>query len=150
MIIGIASDHAGFDLKQKIFDRLTSLGHKVSDLGPLNSDSVDYPDYADRLCHWLNSESKKVPTYGILICGSGQGMAIRANKFKEIRAALCWDLASVRLAREHNDANVLCLGARVVDESLNFQIVDTFLTTSFAGGRHEKRVAKLAKDINNY
>jgi ribose 5-phosphate isomerase B len=147
MIIGIASDHAGFSLKQKTIQRLELHGHKVYDLGPNSEDSVDYPDYADLLCSWYRNEIKKVPTFGVLICGSGQGMVMRANKYSEIRAALCWNLESSQLARQHNDANVLCLGSRLVEESLNLQIVDLFLNTSFSGGRHEGRVTKITGEI---
>ena len=109
------------------------------DLGTHTDQSVDYPDYANLLC----DEVLKNKGLGILICGSGQGMAIRANKFKKIRAALCWSPEIAKLSREHNDANVLCLSGRHIAIETNFNIVETFLNTSFLGGRHLQRVEKL-------
>lgn len=135
----IACDHAAVELKEKVKLQLQK-EYLVTDLGTNSSESVDYPDYADKLCNEL---LKNKDAQGILICGSGQGMAIRANKFKHIRAALCWSEEVAKLSREHNSANVLCLGARVTSEELNLKIVKTFLTTDFLGGRHEQRVKKL-------
>lgn len=157
----MASDHAGSDLKEKIRkDLMLKSGlskFEIVDLGPENTDPVDYPDYADRVCRKLHGfrlvqmadQATSLPSeVGILVCGSGQGMAMRANKFPHIRAALCWTTELAKLAREHNDANVLCVGARVMDHELVVQIVETFLTTPFAGGRHLERVNKLMGKID--
>ena len=116
MKILIASDHAGFELKQKFVERYKKMGHgayEIIDLGPETNDRTDYPDYADKLVKAGRSEKNVM---GVLICGSGQGMAIRANKYPEMRAALCWNEDSVNWARQHNDANVLCLSSRLVTE----------------------------------
>ena len=139
--IWIASDHAGLEAKLQIKKHFQHLHQQVEwiDLGTHSDQSVDYPDYANLLCE----EILKHNGVGILICGSGQGMAIRANKFKNIRAALCWSSEIAKLSREHNDANVLCLSGRHVSIEINFQIVETFLHTSFLGGRHQQRVEKL-------
>ena len=134
--IFIASDHAGYNLKNSIISKLK----KITDLGPKTPDSVDYPDYAKKL-------SKKVASnkgsFGILICGSGMGMAIAANKTKNIRAALCYSSEVTKLAREHNDANILTLGARVIDEATALSLVETFLNTDFEGSRHAVRINKI-------
>ncbi len=156
----IASDHGGYPLKQLLINSLPEL--KWNDLGPQDSASVDYPDYADKLCKVLelqeksaHSESGKSAggksslTFGVLICGSGQGMAIRANRFPFVRAALCWDRTVAELARSHNNANVLCLGARVIAPGLALQILETFLTTPFEGGRHQARVDKLCSSTTS-
>lgn len=138
----VASDHAGFDLKERLKARLMWLdGRKIEwvDLGPTSDARVDYPDFADKVC----SEVLKSGGQGVLICGSGQGMAIRANRYRGIRAGLVWNMESVQLAREHNDINVLCLGARLVDHDLCEKMVESFIRTPFAGGRHADRVVKL-------
>jgi len=135
----IASDHGGVDLKSHLIGRFPFI--PWMDLGPLSSESVDYPDYAAKLCSELKPHLQD--SRGILICGSGQGMAIRANRFPYIRAALCWNEEVVRLAREHNDANVLCLGGRLVSAPLAERILTLFLQTEFEGGRHQRRVDKL-------
>ncbi len=158
--IYIASDHAGIELKSKITENLGdnpySQKFEVIDLGPQSTDSVDYPDFADLVCKkihgftLIDSDSGKNAfphEVGILICGSGQGMAMRANKFPHIRAALCSNLEIAKLSREHNNANVLCLGARTTDEKACLQIVHTFLNTAFAGGRHTQRVVKLSTPV---
>lgn len=162
MKIFVASDHAGVELKAQIVKDLQSsqflsgLQREVFDLGPQTTDSVDYPDYADMVVkkiHGLSLVQSKdsaasMPTeIGILICGSGQGMCMRANKYPAIRAALCWSPETARLSREHNDANVLCLAARLVDADVCSQIVQIFLTTAFLGGRHTGRVAKLSTPV---
>jgi ribose 5-phosphate isomerase B len=134
----IASDHAGFDLKQKIIAKMGNLTWK--DLGTQDASSVDYPDYADRVAALINTEPSR---RGILICGSGQGMAMRANKYPNVRAALVGSKELAQLAREHNDANILCLGARFLDEAEAQEIIEVFLKTAFAGGRHQQRVDKL-------
>lgn len=136
----IASDHAGFPLKKILIEQLTKSGFKITDLGCNSAEkSVDYPDYAEKLCKKLKNE------FGILICGSGIGISIAANRFKHIRAALCHNVKAAKLTRAHNDANVLCLGARMVSEKTALAITKNFLSTKFEGGRHETRVAKLSK-----
>jgi len=140
----IASDHAGFDFKNKIVQYLQSK-FNIVDLGPTSADSVDYPDYADRVCQSLKKETGAI---GILICGSGQGMAIRANKYPFIRAALIYNDDLAKLSREHNDANVLCIGSRYCSIEEAQRWADIFLTTPFAGGRHETRVAKIGSSIS--
>ncbi len=138
--IVIASDHAGLDLKGQIREELVSAGYKVTDLGTQTKDSVNYPEYADKLADYLLANHAD---RGILICGSGIGMSIAANRHKGIRAALCTEATSARLARAHNDANVLCLGARLVGAEVAKDCVHAFLTTSFEGGRHLQRVQML-------
>ena len=139
-MIYIASDHAGFDLKQHLISVLQKRNMLFEDLGPESNSSVDYPDKAHLLAtRVLSNESSK----GILICGSGIGVSIAANRHKGIRAALCWTLDIARLCREHNDANVICLPARFVTEELAEQMVDIFFSTQFEGGRHEARVRKI-------
>ena len=135
--LAIASDHAGLELKEYLKKHLPSLPWK--DLGTNSLESVDYPDYADKVCALV----KPPMTVGVLICGSGQGMAIRANRHRDIRAALCWHEEIARLARAHNDANVLCLGARTMDFKACERILTVFLDTAFEGGRHASRVEKL-------
>ncbi len=141
MKILIASDHAGFTVKQAVIDQLKK-NYTVVDLGPENEDRTDYPDYADKVITELEKDLQKF--VGILICGSGQGMAMRANKYPFVRAALCWNKESAQLSRQHNDANVLCLGARLTDLKTLLSTVEVFLTTSFEGGRHSDRVKKLS------
>lgn len=135
----IASDHAGLALKRHLLGRLPHLPWK--DLGTHNEDSVDYPDYAAKLCEAMKPELDT--SRGILVCGSGQGMAIRANRFPFIRAALCWNEDIARLARSHNDANVLCLAGNHTVFPVAERILDLFLNTEFEGGRHRRRVDKL-------
>lgn len=126
-------------MKRHLIDRHPEVPWK--DLGTFNQDSVDYPDFAQKLCQELESNLKD--SCGVLVCGSGQGMAIRANRFKFIRAALCWNEEIVTLARQHNDANVLCLPGRYVVFPLADKILSLFLKTPFEGGRHQRRVDKL-------
>jgi|SRR6185312_11225831 len=161
MKIYIASDHAGVELKSKIVKALmdshflAAVKREVHDLGPQSVDSVDYPDYADLVCQKIHgftlidseSHSSFPNEVGILVCGSGQGMCMRANKYAHIRAALCWSEDSARLSREHNDANVLCLTSRLVGHDLSLKLVEIFLSTAFAGGRHLSRVAKVSQPI---
>jgi ribose 5-phosphate isomerase B len=135
----IASDHAGFDLKEFLVAELTKLNFSIKNLGCHSAlESVDYPDFAKKMC-----EQNKQDDVGILICGSGIGMSISANRFKKIRAALCLDEEMARLSRAHNDANVLCLGARFTDKSLALKITKIFLSTKFDGGRHIARINKI-------
>ncbi|MBY0452640.1 MAG: ribose 5-phosphate isomerase B [Bdellovibrionaceae bacterium] len=149
MKILIASDHAGFELKKQVFEALKA-EMNIEDLGPFSTDSVDYPDYANLVCKRIepsnvndNNASTHLSTFGILICGSGQGMAMRANRFPFIRAALCWSEEVATLARLHNDANVLCLGGRLTPFPVGEKILSAFLETAFEGGRHQGRVDKL-------
>ncbi|MDY3113690.1 MAG: ribose 5-phosphate isomerase B [Helicobacter sp.] len=140
MQIFLASDHAGVGLKSIIIEFLKELEIESINLGPNNTDRVDYPDFANALCeNVINNEN----SLGILICGSGIGMSIAANRYSGIRAALCNEPLSAKLAREHNDANVLCLGARLIGEDMACEIVKSFLDSTFAGGRHALRVKKL-------
>ena len=140
--IVIASDHAGYDLKNHLLVELKGWGQPTRDLGPENSASVDYPDFAHNLCELVE---KGEADLGILICGSGTGMTITANKHRSIRAANCWNTEIAQLARAHNDANVLCLPARFITVAEAVTILKTFLSTPFEAGRHEQRVAKILK-----
>lgn len=135
----IASDHAGFELKDQLLKALPDLPWE--DLGAPSKDSVDYPDYADQLADKIQDDS----TFGVLICGSGQGMAIRANRFPHIRAALCWNEEVTVLSRQHNNSNVLCLGSKWQDLKASQEMLKLFLDTNFEGGRHARRVEKLWK-----
>ncbi len=139
--VAIASDHSGYDLKKVIVDHLVQKGYHVVDLGTDSTESVDYPDYADKLCnHILEKESD----YGILICSTGIGMSIAANRYSEIRAALVTNEFMAQRARMHNDSNVLALGAKVSSKEDSINFVDKFLTTNFEGGRHIRRLEKLS------
>ena len=136
----LASDHAGFKLKEEIKKFLIKNRKKVLDLGSKNTNSVDYPDYA----HLLSKKMKKSKNqFGILICGSGIGMNMAANKHKNIRAALCYNIKSAKLSRQHNNANVMSIGARLIKKNTALMCVSTFLKTKFEGGRHIKRVKKI-------
>ncbi|WP_299547306.1 ribose 5-phosphate isomerase B [uncultured Helicobacter sp.] len=136
----IASDHAGFTLKGSVLGILEQMGHKVTDLGPIDAERVDYPDFANALCEKvLENEG----SFGVLICGSGIGMSIAANRHKGIRAALCAEPYSAVMSRTHNDANVLCLGARVVGIGMVESILKSFCEGVFEGGRHACRIGKL-------
>ena len=136
----IASDHAGFKLKEMIKNFLIERRVPIIDLGPFTNQSVDYPDFAKKLANRIKSEKSDV---GILVCGSGTGMAISANKIKKIRAAVCYNLKSTRLSRQHNNANIIALGSRLTKKSLSLKLVEVFLQTKFEGGRHLKRVKKI-------
>jgi RpiB/LacA/LacB family sugar-phosphate isomerase len=140
MKIAIGSDHAGFQLKQEIIRVLKEDKYDVVDCGAFSTESVDYPDIAEELAQRVLYEN--IP--GILICGTGIGISIAANKFPGIRAALCNDSFSARLAREHNDANILTIGARITGPGLAIEIVKTFLAAKFAGERHQRRVDKIS------
>ena len=142
MKIAIGADHAGFELKQKIHAVLQTEGHQVTDEGTIDNNSVDYPDFARRVAHDVTEGRAD---FGVLVCGSGIGMAIAANKVAGIRAANVCNVEEAQLSREHNNANVVAIGARLVDEDRAKQIVRTFLNTAFAGGRHERRVEKIAQ-----
>jgi len=135
--VAIGCDHGGIDLKKNIIAVLRELGHEVEDQGSNSSDSVDYPNYA-KLVTTLVKEG--VCERGILICGTGIGMSMAANRIPGIRAALCHEMFSARMSREHNDANILCLGARVTGPGLAQEIVRTWMTSDFSGGRHQRRI----------
>lgn len=141
MTIAIASDHAGFELKENLKRDIEQLGFSVTDLGTHGTQSVDYPDFANALAEWL----KKNPhEKGVLVCGSGIGISIAANRHKHVRAALVTSPEAAKLSRQHNDANVLCLGARLTDATTARACLEAFLTTEFEGGRHQGRVAKMS------
>ena len=139
MIISLASDHGGYITKEAISKHLTKQGHVIKDVGCFEEYSCDYPDYGKRACDMV---AEGTADYGILVCGTGIGMSMVANRNPKIRAGLCKDTQTAMLTRQHNDANVLCLGARVTDPNWIYEIVKTFLTTEFEGGRHEKRIKK--------
>ena len=138
MKIAIGSDHGGFGLKQILTAKLLDAGHEVVDCGCNSIDSVDYPDFADHVCQQVLSDGASL---GILVCGTGIGMSMAANRHKGIRAALCHNEYSARMSREHNDANILCLGDRVLGSGVACAIVEAWLQTEFAGGRHQRRIA---------
>ena len=138
--ICIASDHAGFKLKEVIKNTLVNKNISIFDLGPINNHSVDYPDYAKKLSKRVNANISDI---GILVCGSGTGMSISANKIKGIRAAVCYNANSTRLSRLHNNANIICLGSRLTKKKLALKLVSIFLNTKFEGGRHLRRVKKI-------
>ncbi len=136
----IASDHAGFDLKEDIKNHLIKKNMSIFDLGPYTNKSVDYPDYAKKLANRVKLQKSDV---GILVCGSGTGMAISANKIKKIRAAVCYNFKSTRLSRQHNNANIITLGSRLIKKKLSLKLVEIFLKTKFEGGRHLRRIRKI-------
>lgn len=141
MKIAIGSDHAGFVYKSKIAEYLTGKGIQVQDFGTFSTDSVDFPDFAHPTASAVeNGEAD----FGILICGSGQGVNMTANKHQGIRSALCWNTDIARLTRQHNNANIIALPARFVALEYAIEMVDTFLSTDFEGGRHENRVNKIS------
>ena len=138
--ICIASDHAGYEVKEKIKDFLINKDIPQIDLGPINNTSVDYPDYAKKVAKRVLLKKSDA---GILVCGSGTGMAITANKFKGIRAAQCYNKTSTILSRQHNNANIICLGSRILKSKDMFSLINYFLSTKFEAGRHQKRINKI-------
>ena len=142
--IAVGSDHAGFELKNDLLVHLLDNGYALTDMGPDSADSVDYPDYAHKVAA---SVADGENTLGILICGSGNGVCITANKHQGVRAALAWAPELASLARQHNNANVLCLPARFVSKETAFEIVDAYLNAQFEGGRHENRVNKIESHL---
>ena len=138
--ICIASDHAGYALKEKVKDYLINKNISVIDLGPFSVNSVDYPDYARKVAKRLILRKSDA---GILICGSGTGMSIVANKFKGIRAAQCYNKSSTILSRQHNNSNIICLGSRMLKSKDAFKYISYFMSTAFEGGRHQKRINKI-------
>ena len=139
--IAIGADHAGYEFKSAILEILHNKGLEVKDHGTYSADSVDYPDFAHPVANAVQNGEAGL---GILICGSGNGVAITANKHQDVRAALCWQADLAKLAREHNNANVLCVPARFVSLAVDEEMVNTFIDTQFEGGRHEKRVEKIS------
>lgn len=140
MKIAIAADHGGFELKDSMVEYIKSLGNEVVDLGTNSADSVDYPDYAKKVCEEIQKGNSDL---GILICGTGIGMSLAANKFEGIRAACVSDVYSAKMSRNHNNANVLCIGARVIGDEVAKLIIKTFLENEFEAGRHQRRVDKI-------
>jgi ribose 5-phosphate isomerase B len=140
MHIAIGADHGGYELKQQIAEFLIAQGHKINDLGTHSLESVDYPDFAELVARAV---ARDEADRGIVICGTGIGVSMSANKVRGIRAALCTDCYMARMAREHNDAQVLCLGARVLGVGSALEIVQVFLSNEFQGGRHARRVGKI-------
>lgn len=140
MKIIIGSDHGGFELKETIREYILKKGIEVQDVGVFSADSVDYPDYAKKVGDEVKAGQGN---FGILICGTGIGMSIAANKIKGIRCALCNDVYTAKMARGHNDANVLAIGGRVVGKGVALMIIDTFLNSNFEGGRHNTRISKI-------
>lgn len=138
--IAIAADHAGFDYKELIKKHLAS-EYTISDYGTVSKDSVDYPDFVHPAASSVENGENE---FGILICGSGEGVAITANKHQQIRCALCWETELAELARQHNNANMIAIPARFVSEKLAIEMVETFLKTAFEGGRHQNRVDKIS------
>jgi ribose 5-phosphate isomerase B len=140
MRVLMASDHAGVELRRQLLARAAELGHQVVDMGPETTMSVDYPDFAHQLARrLLAGEGER----GVLVCGTGIGMSITANRHQGVRAAVCHDAFTAELSRRHNDANVLCLGARVIGPGVALQALEVFLGTPFEGGRHQRRVAAI-------
>ena len=140
MKIFISSDHAGFSLKNQIYEKLKKGNYRITNLGPFSDRSVDYPLYAKKLA---NKVSKNKSSFGILICGSGTGMAIAANRVKNIRAAVCYNVKNTKLSRLHNNANIITVGSRLINKNLAFKLVNIFLKTKFEGGRHLRRIKKI-------
>ncbi len=142
MKIAFGADHGGFELKTHLVKLLLNLGHEIDDIGCHSLESVDYPDYAKTVSQKISEGSCDV---GILICGTGIGMSLVANRNNKIRAALCHDEYTARLSREHNNANILCLGARVLGSGVAEEMVKTWLSTSFDGGRHQQRISQYSE-----
>ena len=140
-VIPIGADHAGFILKGKIIQFLESKGYEVKDFGCFSEESIDYPDFAHPVAEMIEENTGML---GILICGSGNGINMTANKHNGIRSALCWNKEIAELARQHNDANIIALPARFISEEEAIEIVDTFLGTDFEGGRHQRRIDKIS------
>ncbi|MCH3965299.1 MAG: ribose 5-phosphate isomerase B [Clostridium sp.] len=147
MKIAIGSDHAGFPLKKEIMKHLEARNIEFKDFGTFSEDSCDYPDYGQKVGEEVASKNYE---FGILVCGTGIGISIAANKIPGVRAALCGDTFSAHACREHNNANILALGERIVGVGLALDIVDTFLNAKFQGGRHERRVNKITAIENKY
>ncbi|MBK8502569.1 MAG: ribose 5-phosphate isomerase B [Saprospiraceae bacterium] len=141
MKIAIGCDHAGFPYKDAIKQLLEAQGHKVQDFGTDSAESVDYPDFVHPVANAVEDRKAKL---GVLICGSGNGVAITANKHQKIRAAICWNTELAALARQHNNANIVCIPARFISKRKALSVVDIFMTSKFEGGRHARRVRKIS------
>lgn len=141
MKIALGSDHGGFEMKEQVAVFVKELGHEVEDVGCFSKDSVDYPDLAEKVCGLVG---KGICEQGILICGTGIGMSIAANRHRNIRAALCHEAYTARMSREHNNANVLCFGGRVLGIEVALDVVRTWVEATFAGGRHQRRLEMLS------
>ena len=141
MKIALGNDHAGTALKQAVLDLLNRQNHTVINVGTNSEESVDYPDFAHQVGRLVNENEVEV---GIVICGSGNGVNITVNKYEQVRSALCWTTEIAALARQHNDANVIAIPARFVSQELALDMINVFLSTAFEGGRHQKRVEKIA------
>ncbi len=137
MKIIIGSDHGGFEMKEHVLAYLRDQGHEIEDVGCYSMDSVDYPEIAEKVCVAVQGDADNL---GILICGTGIGMSLAANRHRDIRAALCHEAYTAKMSREHNNANILCLGGRVLGVEVALDIVRAWLKTSFAGGRHQRRI----------
>ncbi|GAB4145439.1 MAG: ribose 5-phosphate isomerase B [Planctomycetaceae bacterium] len=146
MKIAVASDHRGYELKEKVLSQLEELGHEPLDYGPNGQESVDYPDYAAKVA---KSISKGEIDRGILICGTGIGMCITANKFRGVRAAACHDDLTAKMSRLHNDSNVLCLSGDLLGDRLVNRMIEIWVTTEFEGGRHQRRLEKIGEYESN-
>lgn len=142
MVIPIGSDHAGFKLKKHLIDTFKNSEYNLKDNGAFSEDSVDYPDFIHPVASSVN---KGIYLKGIVICGSGQGANMTANKYPGVRSALCWDVEQARLSREHNDANILALPGRFIDFDLAVEVVKVFMSTDFEGGRHQRRIEKVSQ-----
>jgi ribose 5-phosphate isomerase B len=140
-IIPIGADHAGFKLKEKVKSYLSSKGYELRDFGCYSEDSIDYPDFGHPVANMVEENSGML---GILICGSGNGINMTANKHQGVRSALCWKKEIAELARQHNNANIIALPARFITEEEAIEMIDVFLTTEFEGGRHQKRIDKIS------
>jgi ribose 5-phosphate isomerase B len=143
-IIPMACDHGGFEMKEYLKTKLEKLGYQIQDMGAYSTDSVDYPDMIHPLAKAVNDGKYQL---GIILCGSGNGAQMTANKYPNVRAALCWSLEQAKLAREHNNANVMSLPGRFVEYELAMEMTLNFLNTDFEGGRHQRRVEKISKTL---
>jgi len=149
MKIIIGSDHAGFAAKQQIIEHFKKHFNFV-DMGPASEERTDYPDFSDKVVQqWRKDVAAGEQVFGLLVCGSGQGMAMRANKYSDVRAALCWNEESAKLSRQHNDANILCFGGRLLPLEMIYKIIEIFMATPFEGGRHADRVKKISLPTSN-
>ena len=143
-VLPISCDHGGFEMKEFLKEKLSSLGYTIKDLGTFSTDSIDYPDYIHPLASAINNGEYEL---GIILCGSGNGAQMTANKYSNVRAGLCWSVEQAELTRMHNDANILSLPGRFVSFDIALEIAITFLSTAFEGGRHQNRVEKISKTI---
>ncbi len=146
MKIAVASDHRGVQVKQKILRQLADMGIEAIDLGPANTDRVDYPDYAAKVANAITAHEVE---RGILVCGTGIGMSIAANRYHGVRAALCHDDMTAEMSRRHNDSNVLCLSADLLGEQLITRMTEVWVKTQFEGGRHQERLDRLEQNSND-